>query len=386
MKSNTKNLIDKFLRNELTHHEAEELKKWKDHPANKAFLKQEIQMYHLINAYCESFDAEKAYNNHMIRMGEPPRKKITFYRRPWFQYMSAAMIVGILLAGYFFKENIFKPSPNQTPIIVNNQIEPGIDKATLTLEDGTQVSLEKGTTYQTPNANSNGEEIVYKPTTSSQQPIANILTIPRGGQFQLTLSDGTKVWLNSETELKYPVSFIDGVSRQVELVYGEAYFEVSHSTAHKGSDFRVFHSQQEVQVLGTAFNIKAYKDEMNIYTTLAKGKVAVNYGGKTKFLTPGERSILDSNKNMLTVDKVDVKSQIAWREGVFDFEGMQLKEIMKVLSRWYDFDVVFENKSLETVKFKGILNKSQSIEEILSAIRSISLNNYEINNKTIILK
>lgn len=386
MKSNTKNLIDKFLRNELTHHEAEELKKWMDHPTNKAFLKQEIQMYHLINAYCESFDAEKAYNNHMIRIGEPPRKKTIFYRRPWFQYMSAAMIVGILLAGYFFKENIFNASQNQTPIIVNNQIEPGIDKATLTLEDGTQVSLGKGTTYQTPNANSNGEEIVYKPTTNSQQPIANILTIPRGGQFQLTLSDGTKVWLNSETELKYPVSFIDGVSRQIELVYGEAYFEVSHSTAHKGSDFRVSHSQQEVQVLGTAFNIKAYKDEMNIYTTLAKGKVAVNYGGKTKFLTPGERSILDSNKNMLTVDKVDVKSQIAWREGVFDFEGMQLKEIMKVLSRWYDFDVVFENKSLETVKFKGILNKSQSIEEILSAIRSISLNNYEINNKTIILK
>ena len=98
MKSNTKNLIDKFLRNELTHHEAEELKKWMDHPANKAFLKQEIQMYHLINAYCESFDAEKAYNNHMIRIGEPPRKKTIFYRRPWFQYMSAAMIVGILNA------------------------------------------------------------------------------------------------------------------------------------------------------------------------------------------------------------------------------------------------------------------------------------------------
>src|SRR5690606_40703343 len=123
--------------------------------------------------------------------------------------------------------------------------------------------LEKGDSIQTHNAISNGEEIIYNNNTS-RQLVYNYLTIPRGGQFQLTLSDGTRVWLNSETQIKYPVSFTDGESRQVELVYGEAYFEVSHSTEHKGSDFIVYNQNQEVQVLGTEFNIKAYKDDSNI--------------------------------------------------------------------------------------------------------------------------
>src|SRR5690606_28409470 len=112
----------------------------------------------------------------------------------------------------------------------------------------------KGASVQTQNASSDGHKIVYTSTeqsTTNHQPPNNILTIPRGGQFQLTLSDGTRIWLNSETQLKYPVSFTDGQSRQVELVYGEAFFEVSHSTEHSGSDFKVNNKNQEVKVLGT---------------------------------------------------------------------------------------------------------------------------------------
>jgi ferric-dicitrate binding protein FerR (iron transport regulator) len=307
-----------------------------------------------------------------------------------YKYVAAAVIViGLGITTYMLKDNLFSGPQESTPIIVNNKIEVGTDKATLTLEDGTNVTLEKGTQFQTPNATSNGEEIIYE--TEDRRPKTedvayNTLTIPRGGQFSITLADGTQVWLNSESQLKYPVSFTDGETRQVELVYGEAYFEVSPSTEHKGSNFKVYHDTQEVQVLGTEFNIKAYKDETHVYTTLAEGKVAVHYNGETQNLNPGQQSNLDTTTNTLLVYEVDVRSQIAWKEGIFDFEGMQLKEIMKVLSRWYDFDVVFENKALETVKFKGILNKNQSIEEILSAIRSVSLNNYEINNRTIILK
>jgi ferric-dicitrate binding protein FerR (iron transport regulator) len=183
------------------------------------------------------------------------------------------------------------------------------------------------------------------------------------------------------------VSFTDGESRRVELVYGEAYFEVSPSTENRGSDFKVHHDQQEVQVLGTAFNIKAYKDETHIYTTLAEGNVAVNFNGKTQLLSPGEQSVLDGNTNNITINKVNVNIETAWKEGIFNFiQGKSLKEIMAVLSRWYDFDVVFENESLESVRFKGILGKNQNVEEILSAIKSTSINNYEINNKTVTIK
>jgi ferric-dicitrate binding protein FerR (iron transport regulator) len=268
------------------------------------------------------------------------------------------------------------------------------------LENGEEVTLTKGTQFQTQNAISNGEEIVYQQLSSpapalpsgrqsrenNKPQTTNTLTIPRGGQFYIKMSDGTKVWLNSESQLKYPVSFTDGESRQVELVYGEAYFEVSPSTKHKGSDFKVVHNKQEVQVLGTAFNIKAYKDETNVYTTLVEGSVAINYVGRTQKLVPGQQSNLNVNANTLTISEVDVKTEIAWKDGVFNFKEKSLKDIMKVLSRWYDMEVVFENKELENVGFVGVLRKNQDIEDILSLIKSTSINNYEINNKTIILK
>jgi ferric-dicitrate binding protein FerR (iron transport regulator) len=203
----------------------------------------------------------------------------------------------------------------------------------------------------------------------------------------MTLSDGTKVWLNSETQLKYPVSFTDSESRQVELVYGEAYFEVSPSTEHKGADFKVFHDHQEVQVLGTEFNIKAYKDETNIYTTLVEGKVAVNYNGNNQILAPNQQSNLNTENNNITMAMVDVYRETSWTQGVFIFKKKPLKKIMEVLSRWYDMEVVFENKELENVIFSGTFNKKHSIEDILTAIKNTKfINNYEINNKTIVIK
>ena len=255
------------------------------------------------------------------------------------------------------------------------------------------MALEKGTSYQTQNANSNGEEIIYNNSTS-QELVYNYLTIPRGGQFQMTLSDGTKVWLNSETQLKYPVSFTDGESRQVELVYGEAYFEVSHSTEHKGSNFKVWNSNQEVEVLGTKFNIKAYKDETAIYTTLVEGKVSVtfepttnNQQPTTRILAPSQQSVVDINNKNIEVANINARNEVAWVNGEFILQRKNLKEIMKVLSRWYDMEVTFANKELEDVRFVGVLGKDQNIVDILNTIKSFGvINDYEINNKKVILK
>ncbi len=311
-------------------------------------------------------------------------------RNIYWHYAAAATVVGILATTYFFKDNITDSSfNNTTPIIVNNEIEPGTEKATLTLNNGEAVALVKGTTYQTQNATSNGEEIVYNNSanSSSQELVYNYLSVPQGGQFHIKLSDDTEVWLNSESLLKFPVSFTDGESRQVELVYGEAYFDVSHSTEHKGADFRVIHDQQEVQVLGTEFNIKAYKEETNVYTTLVQGKVAVSFENQNKILKPGEQLNLNIFTKNANISMVDVYDQISWKKGVFSFKRKSLKEIMQVLSRWYDMEVDFENKDLESVGFSGVLGKEQSIDEILEIIKDFGvIKNYEIHNKRVILK
>jgi len=305
----------------------------------------------------------------------------------YWKYTAAAAVIGLLATTYFFRGTLFNNSNESIPIIVNNNIETGTDRATLTLEDGTVIALEKGNSYEADNIKSNGEKIIYNSKNNSKKLAYHYITIPRGGQFFIELSDGTKVWLNSETQLKYPVSFIKGKTRNVELVYGEAYFDVSPSVNHKGSKFKVINQNQVVEVLGTAFNIKAYKDEANIYTTLAEGKVALDFNGKKQKLSPTQQSNFNLNTNALLIVNVDVYNEVSWRQGVFSFENKPLKEIMKVLSRWYDMDVVFVNKETENEAFTGVLGKDQNIEDILATIKNFGvINNYYIKNKTIILK
>jgi ferric-dicitrate binding protein FerR (iron transport regulator) len=250
------------------------------------------------------------------------------------------------------------------------------------------VILKNGNTVQTKNATSNGAQIVYKTNQQTQTKIAyNYLTIPRGGQFFIKLSDGTKVWLNSESQLKFPVAFTDGETRQVELVYGEAYFDVSPSTKHRGAKFKVYNKSQEVEVVGTEFNIKAYKDETNVFTTLVEGKVNVTVDNKKQKLLPNQQLNLNINTNVSVLNTVDVYNEIAWKEGVFSFKRKSLEEIMVVLSRWYDLDVKFENPNLKKLGFNGTVGKDQKIEEILETIKSYgAIKEYKITNKTVILK
>ncbi len=312
-------------------------------------------------------------------------KVIPLYKRNIFKYAAAVLIV-VLVSVYSL---INKPSPQVDEVkVAHTKIEAGTDKATLTLEDGSSVVLEKGQNYSAKNLISTGDKLIYKNKQVSKPQIAyNYLTIPRGGQFFLQLSDGTKVWLNSESQLKYPVSFIEGKKRMVELIYGEAYFEVSPSTKNKGSKFIVKNQIQELEVLGTKFNIKAYQDETIIYTTLVEGKVNVKNDLTSVLLQPNEQSRISAINKDIDVLEVDVYNATSWINGVFSFEGVSLKEIMKVLSRWYDLDAVFLDKEIEATKFIGVLSKNQNIEDILTTIKDLGfINSYKINDKKIILK
>ncbi|WP_052826055.1 FecR family protein [Neotamlana nanhaiensis] len=372
----------------LTDAEKPQLKQFKK---EFPFIK-EVEIEELIGGLdsYSAIDKEKAWKAIEKKYKQRNQKPVfRLFKKSWHKFVAAAILVGVLATTFYFNDGLFNTSIETTPTIVNtNAIEPGTDKATLTLGDGSVVELEKGSTVATQNANSNGEQIVYTSDGESKSKTEyNYLTIPRGGQFHVVLSDGTEVWLNSETQLKYPVAFVEGQTRQVELVYGEAYFDVSPSTKHKGTKFMVINQSQNVEVLGTEFNIKAYKDEENIYTTLVEGKVSVNTKNSHKVLNPSEQSNLNLLNDGITVSQVNVYNEISWKDGIFSFEQKPLEEITKVLSRWYDVDFVIENKSLKDATFTGVLGKNQSIEKILSNIKTLSIiENYEINYKTITLK
>ncbi|WP_299672525.1 FecR family protein [uncultured Polaribacter sp.] len=386
-----KALFDKFLNNSLTAEELSALQEWLRHPDHQSELLGYIQKDYDLNQLYQDPDLEAVFYKlwNQLHPKPVPVKKL---RPNWFRYAAAAVVLGLLTTGYFLKDTLLNSPIDSTPIIVNNQIQTGTDKATLTLADGSQVTLVKGKTYQANNATSNGEEIVYQETRNQKpetrnQITYNTLTIPRGGQFQITLADGTQVWLNSASQIKYPVAFTKGEPRQVELVYGEAYFEVSPSTAHQGATFKVLHQAQEVVVLGTEFNIKAYKDETHIYTTLVEGKVAVKSENQNEILKPGEQAICNSATLQVSVGTINLHRETSWKQGEFSFKLKSLKEILQVLSRWYDMEVVFENAALENERFTGSFYKNRSIEEILASIKNTNIiSNYEIHGKRIVLK
>ncbi|WP_281633483.1 FecR family protein [Flavobacterium luteolum] len=309
-----------------------------------------------------------------------------FYTKTAFKLtaMAASLLLLISISLIVSKTN---PLKIETPQVAHKEILIGSDKATLTLEDGSVIALEKGKSYTKGNASSNGEKLVYNSNGKSVAIANNLLTIPRGGQFFVQLADSTKVWLNSESQLRYPVAFVDGQTRQVELVYGEAYFEVSPSTKHKGSRFKVKTQEQNVEVIGTEFNIKAYRDEPAIYTTLVEGVVAVSNAAKKQILTPSQQSKITEYNGNISVSEVDVYNEISWRKGLFVFKGMPLKDIARVLSRWYDVDIVFADPALGNVKFNGVLNKNQKLEDILTTIKNINfINAYEKKDNKIIIK
>jgi transmembrane sensor len=355
----------------------------------------------LINYY-ESFQTASAWDESLGEIDEIKSKMLErlqntlafeelkvipvkqFYSTAFFRFSLAASVALIISITFLFNGNdIAKQSK---PMVVR-PIEIGSNKAILTLGNGSLIKLGKGNTYSAGNVNSNGEKLVYNSNNNTSETTSNYLTIPRGGQFFLQLSDSTKVWLNSESQLKYPVTFVDGKTRQVELIYGEAYFEVSPSIKHKGARFKVKTQMQNVEVVGTEFNIKAYKNETNIYTTLVEGSVEISNTKMKQILAPNQQSNLNLKSNSIKITTVDVYSEISWKKGVFVFKGLSLKEISKVLSRWYDVDIEFADTALENVKFNGTLNKNQNIENILTTIKTTNyIKAYEIKNNKIILK
>ncbi|MCF8275011.1 MAG: FecR family protein [Flavobacteriaceae bacterium] len=380
MTENIEKLIAKYFSDELSRNETQELITWIETGKNIDVFNRHVEL----NFTIEKVKSDKADHSKIWRYIEAdidkPLRRLPSY---WKFAVAASITLLISLTFILNKDNAVITEPK----IVNNTIKAGTDKATLTLEDGTDITLENGQNYSADNLSSNGKEIVYNTTTETKPEIVyNYLTIPRGGQFFVKLSDGTQVWLNSESKLKYPVAFVEGETRKVELLYGEAYFDVSPSTNHNGSSFKVVSQVQELEVLGTEFNLRAYKDESHIYTTLIEGKVAIDNGITKEILKPTQQSEINIKNREMAIGFVDIYNVTSWKKGIFSFKDKPLIDIMKTLSRWYNTDIIFENKELEGIKFNGVINKKQNIENILSIIKSINNINYKIEDNKIIIK
>ncbi len=381
------NIIAKFLTNQASASELSELEIWIQDSNNEKLFNEYVKVNYATEYCMKEFDSHKVKSMLLEAFASEKKAKKLKKLRQLIYYSAAAVVLGIVTTTYFYKV-IFANKSIEESTIVNNTIKTGTDKATLTLEDGSVVTLEKDKIYKKDNVVCNGKELVYNKDNKAKSVLTyNYLTIPRGGQFHLKLSDGTEVWLNSESKLKFPVAFVEGTTREVELIYGEAFFDVSPSTEHKGAKFKVLNKDQEVEVLGTEFNIKAYKDEDKIYTTLVEGKVTVSNSSSKKYLIPNQQLIINLKNGDMTINAIDAYNEVLWTKGIFSFKGKTLKEIMTVMSRWYDVEVVFQNTELEKVRFNGVLSKNDNIKEILTIIKKTNfINEYEIKDKKIIIK
>lgn len=386
-------LIANYTAKDISLKELEELEDWINQDnKNKATFNSYVTIYKKAKEanFVKQTNTEDAWNSIVTKLNNTEKFTVGSKKanrlHTFIKYAVAASI--IFVAGFLYvnKTKEVKEDLKDSPaIVVQEPILPGTDKAILTLANGTSVALEKGENYKKDNLNSNGEELVYSPS-SSKEIAFNYLTVPRGGQFFIQLADGTKVWLNSDSKLKYPENFTEGKVREVELVYGEAYFDVSPSTDHKGAKFKVLSKYQDIEVLGTEFNVKAYTDEDKIYTTLAEGKVSLEKENVKSFLAPGQQAVTKQGIGEVTVQYIDVAAEISWKKGLFTFKRESLKQIMKTLSRWYNVDVVFLNKDLENIEFKGVFNKKQTIEEVLTLIQNTNfINQYKIDGQTVLI-
>lgn len=375
-----KNIITKFIADTITDEELKALHEWLENTDNQKKFERYISDYHDLNLYMLKNDIDKAYKN-VKYVIDGKQKIIPIYRRKFFGY-AAAILVLISSTFFFLTKNT---------LVENNtvSINPGTDKAILTLSNGSEVFLDSVTNYQDKMIFSSGKEIRYSKVNEKNtgEEEYNYLTIPRGGQYHIVLSDGTGVWVNSESQLKYPVNFVDDKPREVELVYGEAYFEVSPSYKNNGAKFFVLNKNQTIEVIGTKFNVKAYKEEFNVYTTLIEGKVSVSSKLETALLIPNKQSVLSIKNQNLDIKEIDVKNEIAWIRGEFIFQKKTLRDIAKVLGRWYDVDFEFLNESIAEQKFNGELKKNQNLETILKLIKNTNkIESYDIKGTSILLK
>lgn len=348
MNKNAKELLEEYKQGTITAEEKLLVDDW--------FMKYEIEEEILLNE--TDINRVKA---EMWEVIDEKRSKIKTFKLWPRIAVAAAITVMVISAGLFYIQK--QGQKNSAVQAYVNDVAPGKNTATLTLANGKVVQLNENKTGVVIDSSAltynDGTRI---PAEESAVPDNNQMTAntPRGGTYQILLPDGSKVWLNAASTFKFPSAFSKSGNRTVELS-GEAYFEISKDPAHP---FVVKTDQQTIKVLGTHFNVTAYKDESEERTVLLEGSVNIN---NKKTLSPGQQSQISADGN-ISIETVDPESAVAWKNGYFMFKDVPLEIVMRQLSRWYDIEIVY-NGQLTNETFNGLINRNANLSRILNILK-----------------
>jgi hypothetical protein len=376
-------IIVKYLSKSATLSELDILTEWVKTPENKEKFKSFVKLHYIVNYSIHNPDSDKLINELFIRIRK--NRSLFVNKRLRFVLKYAAIFIGLISLTYFINLNLLN---NQ-----ENDLVKGEDDIILKLNNGNikviandaneNILNEKGEVVGV----QQGNKLKYNINTSSNEIVYNELTVPYGKIFDLVLSDGTKVKLNAGTSLKYPVNFVKDKDREVFLLAGEAYFDVTKDEKHP---FIVSSNEMNVRVLGTQFCISSYPEDENMNTVLVKGSVSLykNYEGYSKstaqLLEPGQKASWNKSNRGIYVNEVDVSLYTAWIEGKLVFKDLPFKVIRKKLERKYNVSISNDNKLLDQNTFNATFD-IETIEEVLEILdRNFGIK-YEIKENKIVI-
>jgi hypothetical protein len=386
-----KYLFNRFIDKTATTEEREEFFAFIDNDGYENEINGLLQEYWLNAPEDRELSSEKA--NAILKnilaetlKSDPEPRSLT---KKWMYSIAASVIFVLFFGGY---QLLIKDKAVPTAVVKNQSVEqtkdflPGGNKAVLTLGDGRTIVLDDSAEGILASEGSisvrktRDGQLIYSinKNVDAKQVSFNTISTPRGGQYQVILPDGSKVWLNSASSLRFPTLFA-GKERKVEM-QGEAYFEIAKDAS---KPFIVAARATEVKVYGTHFNVMAYEDEEAQQTTLLEGSVKVSSGSKSNMLVPGEQAVISKNSGIRVTDKVNLSEVVAWKNGYFEFKDANIEVIMRQISRWYDVKVKYQG-DIPAEQFTGKISRKVNASELLKMLEYAGVK-FKTDNQTIIV-
>lgn len=376
-------LIAAYMRGTITEKEHDELDDWVAASDENLLLFERMtdeKNIEEVTKWMEMVATEKAL--------EEKKKNIVFNKPStgrWLKFLPYAVAASVILVVGLL---VFKPfsgkkmDNNNSITTIPNDISPGGNKAVLTLSDGRKLILDSAvdgtvTTQGNTNITKSDGQLEYVNAATNSELLYNTISTPKGGQYRLTLSDGSKVWLNAASSIYYPVAFT-GKERTV-IITGEVYFEVAKNIA---KPFKVKINDAVVEVLGTAFNVNAYANEPVVSTTLAEGSIKFTKGAANVVLKPGQEAQLNEQGQIQTL-AANLEEKLAWKEGHFLFKDAPIESIMRQVERWYDAEIVYKDKPAD--HFNMELSRNIPVSRVLRFLELTNLVHFKIENKKIVV-
>ena len=374
-------IIQKSLKGKLSESEERQLSGWRkvSDENERAFQRMISEDFYTIGMEkLEMYDSRVAYGRFLQKKYQQRRKRRFLINMARVAAVALPFVIALVLYVGLNREEEQMVRPS-----LASNILPGTSKAVLTLANGQMIPLGKEATDSTiitdgTQISASGSGVTYASGVESESVVYNKLEMPRGGEFCLTLSDGTRVWLNSETSIQYPVAF--GAKERRVFVQGEAYFEVAKDAK---KPFTVQFMSSSVTVLGTSFNIRAYPEEKRSQTTLAEGSVRIYSPGSSMLLKPGEQAEVSALSGEMVKQEVEVKNFTSWKDGRFVFEQQPLEDIMRTLERWYDIRVIFKDEGAKRISLSGNMKRYGDFSQVMKMLQMTGDVRFELHGNDV---